>query len=183
MTDGSRYPKDTYILLGKVTKAHGMQGELKVICYSGEPENLRHYRELIFINSNGKRSIPFPLKATRKQGKYAIVRIAEVNNRDEAERFEGLEVLLDKNQLPSLEKDEYYWHNLEGTLIQDTARKELGVVETVFNNGAQDVLIVKGKSGEFFIPVTKEIVIGEEEGALIVDPPPGLLHLNVEKNE
>ena len=64
------------------------------------------------------------------------------------------------------------------TLINSTvsSKAEGGI----FNNGAQDVLIVEGMREDILIPMTREIVIREEEGKLIVDPPPGLLELNSE---
>ena len=59
----------------------------------------------------------------------------------------GNDILVDKAQLPDLSKDEFYWHQLEGLVV--TAHFEgqqirLGVVKSLLETGANDVLVVEG---------------------------------------
>ena len=59
----------------------------------------------------------------------------------------------------------------------------VAAVKSLFNNGAQDILVVSSGDGEILIPVAKSIVVQETTEALIVDLPPGLLFgEDLEKN-
>lgn len=180
MVEDFSYPAGEYLLLGKVSKAHGMRGEVKIFLYSGQPENLRSYKELFLIDRQGTLLGPLSVLRSRDQGKLAIVQFASVTDRNQAEEIEGRGVLLAKTDLPEIADDEYYWHQYLGKAVVDVAGKNLGRVEHIFRTGLQDILVIKSVDAdeEILIPVTREIIVGETAGELTVDPPPGLLELN-----
>lgn len=175
-----QYPADEFLLLGRITRAHGLRGEVKVFLHSGQPENIRSYGHLFLIDRHGELSGPWPVLRSRNQGKLAIVQLASLTCRDQAEAMEGRGVLLAKADLPEIPADEYYWHQYIGKEAVDVAGRILGKVEHIFRNGLQDVLVLRklGSDEEILVPMTKEIIVGETAGKLIVDPPPGLLELN-----
>lgn len=182
MSEEYTYPKKDYLLLGKVAKAHGLRGEVKIFSFSGHPENIGTYRELVLTDSSGTLSTPLAVYKSRVQGKMAIVQLESIANRNEAEAIEGRGVLLPKNLLPNTGEGEYYWHQFEGKLVVDIDSTIIGRVKALFNNGAQDVLVVEGERQEILIPVTKEIVVEEDAEKLLVNPPPGLLELGAEND-
>ncbi len=75
-----------------------------------------------------------------------------------------------KNLLPDTAEDEYYWYQYEGKLVIDQDGQTIGRVESLFNNGAQDIMVVKSGEEEILIPMTKSIIVQETAEALIVDP-------------
>ena len=180
MSEDFHYPADEYLLLGKITKAHGLRGEVKIFLHSGQPENIRSYKELFLIDRQGELFGPLSVLRSRDQGKFAIVQFTSVNDRNQAEEIEGRGVLLAKTDLPEVSEDEYYWHQYLGKTVVDVTGKTLGKVEHIFQTGFQDVLVIKGfdADGEILVPVTREIIVGETAGELTIDPPPGLLELN-----
>lgn len=177
MEEEYRFPTDLYLLLGRVTKAHGLRGEVKLFLHSGQPENLGEYRELHLVDRRGLINGPFAVLRHRLQGKGAIVLLKTIDDRSRAEEIEGRGVLLAKSLLPELDTDEYYWHRLLGKTVVDGQGKSVGTIERLFHNGAQDVLVITAGKREILIPMTKSIVIGETETTVIVDPPSGLLEL------
>jgi 16S rRNA processing protein RimM len=183
MTKDYSYPADEYVLLGKITKAHGLRGEVKIFSFSGQPENFSEYKEIVLVNTSGKLSLPLAIEALRIHGKTAIVKLTSVNSRELAEKIEGRGVLLSKNLLPETAEDEYYWYRYEGKLVVDLSGLTIGRVESLFSNGAQDVLVVKSGNEEILIPVTKSIIVSETAEEIIVDPPPGLLDLTNESGD
>lgn len=180
MTEDYSYPAGEFILLGKITRAHGLRGEVKMLPYSGHPENVGGYREIVLVGRSAELSGPLAIEKSRVQGKTAIVQLASITTRSEAEAIEGRGVLLSKQYLPEAGENEYYWHQYIGKLVRDKQGNSLGRVETLFYNGAQDVLVIRGDRSEILIPVTREIVVRESAEELVVDPPPGLLELNSE---
>jgi len=178
MAENYSYPADEYILLGKITKAHGLTGEVKVFLYSGQPANLKNYKELVLVDGKGLLSPPLRIAESREQGNIAVVRFETVRDRNFAEKIEGMGVLLAHSQLPTPEKDEFYYHLLIGKQVVDADGSLIGKIENIFSNGAQEILVVTRDSEEFYIPLIKEIIIAENAGGLVIQPPPGLLDIN-----
>ncbi|MCP3887603.1 MAG: 16S rRNA processing protein RimM [Desulfobulbaceae bacterium] len=172
------YPTDRYLLIGRVGKPHGLRGEFKLICFSGQPESILSYTRLVLVDKNGNLSGPLVTRKSRVQGKNVVIALETINDRDQVEAIVGVGVLVAKEDLPETGENEYYWHHLEGQELVDLEGNIIGTVASLFNNGAQDILVVSAGSEEVLIPVTKEIVVGENDGALIINPPPGLLELN-----
>lgn len=183
MAQDFTYPEDSHLLIGRVSKPHGLRGELKITCFSGQPENFLDYSELVFVDGKGRLSAPLPVTSRRVQGKHVVIRFASINSREQAEEAVGAGVLIAKDSLPQLRIDEFYWHQYQGRRLVDKKGKEIGTVKNLFNNGAQDVLVVKVGEEEILIPVTKEIIVGEVADALVIDPPPGLLEINLHSDE
>lgn len=178
MADDYSFPLDDYVLVGKVTKAHGLRGEVKVFPFSEEPANLVQYKTLVLVDSRASLSAMLTVTKSRIQGKTAVIQFNTIDDRTKAENIEGMGVLLPLDDLPAVDGDEYYWHDYEGKLVVDRNGTEIGRVDHLFSNGAQDVLVVKNNGGEILIPVTNEIVLEEIAETLVIDPPPGLLELN-----
>ena len=178
MSEDFLYPADEFLLLGKIAKAHGLRGEVKVFLHSGQPENIQNYQELILVDQAGKCFTPLTILKSRCQGKTAIVQFASITNRTLAEEIEGRGVLLAIENLPEINEDEYYWHEFLGKSVVDIHGKTIGKVDHIFPNGAQDILVVKSANEEILIPVTKSIIVEETAEQLTINPPPGLIELN-----
>jgi 16S rRNA processing protein RimM len=166
------------LLLGKITKAQGLRGEVKIFLHSGQPENLADYPELVLVDTSGNVSEPLAILKSRAQGKAAIVHLTTISTRDAAERIEGMGILLDRKHLPAVGDHEFYWHQYQGKLVVDVDGQVIGRVAHLFNNGAQDILVIKAGDEEILVPVTKSFVVGETADKLIIKPPPGLVELN-----
>lgn len=180
MTDYFPYPTDAYILLGKVTSAHGLRGEIKIFSYSGQPENFSGYKEIVLVDTAGNLSTALAVEKFRIQGRTVIAQLASINSRDLAEKIDGRGVLLAKDLLPETGEDEYYWYQYEGKLVLDQEGHSIGRVRSLFNNGAQDIMVVESGEKEILIPITKSIIVKETDEYLLVNPPPGLLDLTDE---
>lgn len=183
MADDYSYPTDKYVLLGKVAKAQGLRGEVKIFSFSGQPENFCGYKEVILVNTTGNLSSAFAIEKLRVHGRTVIVKLARVDNRGQAEEIVGMGVLLAKDLLPDTGEDEFYWYQYEGKLVTDLSGRNIGRVECLFNNGAQDIIVVKSGMDEILIPVTKSIIVKETAEELIVNPPPGLLDIKNESGD
>jgi 16S rRNA processing protein RimM len=171
------YPAEDFLLLGKVVKAHGMLGEVKIFSFSGQPENINKYRELILVGSGGNLSPPLPVLKSRVQGKMAITSLDSINNRDEAEHIEGMGVLLARKNLPKLSGDEFYWHQYIGKKVKGCKGQDIGRIKTVFTNTMQDIMVIVSGSCEILVPISKSIIIKENCDEIVIDPPPGLIEL------
>lgn len=171
-----------HVLVGKVVKAHGIKGEVKVFPYSGSPQNFSSYKTLVLVEPETGALHSRAVSRARSQEKTAILELAGVVGRDAADSLRGFEVWVAKADLPESGPDEYYWHTMEGALVVTEDGRELGCVTGLFNAGAHDILVVTGQGREYLIPVLDEIIcrIDEQNHTLVIAPPPGLLELNDE---
>lgn len=174
------YPKDKYLLVGKTTKPHGLRGEVKIYCFSGQPENFLEYKELTLRDLKGRLTGPIAITASRVQGKSAVVKFATIADRTAAEEIEGYEVLLLKEHLPKAKPGEYYWHQYEGKQLVDKDGALIGTVKELFNSGAQDILVVDTNNDDVLIPVIDDFIVEETNDKIVVDLPPGLLEINAD---
>ncbi len=176
------YPEEQYILIGTVAKAQGLRGEVNIYALSGEPENLKDYSKLTLVDKKGNLSPELDIKKFRVQKERAIVLFDQVTDRTHAEKLAGMGVLLAKEDLPQLADDEFYWYQLIGLIVSTIEGRHLGTMESVFSNGAQEIMVIKGDDNEYLVPLTDDIIVEQDEEKLVIDPPPGLLEINVEEN-
>jgi 16S rRNA processing protein RimM len=113
----------------------------------------------------------------RIQGKAAIVGFETISDRNQAEQLKGMGVLLDKEDLPP-ESEGASWDRFLGVPVKTQEGRELGRAETIFFNGAQDILVVQGSGREYLIPIVDTIIIRRTDKEITIAPPPGLLEIN-----
>ena len=113
------------MLLGKVTKVHGLRGEVKIFSYSGQPENFSGYKEIVLVDSAGNLICSRLLSKNSGSRERLLLSdllrsIIEIRRKKlSAEVFS-----LQKNLLPDTDEDEYYWYQYEGKLVVDRAGRD-----------------------------------------------------------
>ena len=182
MADGFSYPTDEYVLIGKITKAHGIKGELKLIAFSGQPESITRHKAFILVSRQGKLSSTLNVVRSRPGSRSVIVQFEGISNRNDAEKLCGFGVLVHKEDLPVLQDDEFYLYELEGLQVLTEKKEVIGNVESFFSNGMQDILVVRDGKNEFLIPLIPGLIRERNENSMVIAPPPGLLDINRSDN-
>lgn len=100
----------------------------------------------------------YRLQEGREHGDGLLVRLAGIADRDAAAALRGREVSVWRAQLPALEDGEYYWSDLEGLHVLTRDGVSLGVVERLFETGANDVMVVRGERQRLIPFVMDEVV-------------------------
>ena len=162
------------MLMGVITGAHGVRGEVRVKSFTAEPDAIARYGPL--EDERGGRR--FALTLTGAVKGVLIARLDGVADRNAAERLKGTHLYLPREALPPPGPDEYYHADLIGlaAVLRDGA--PLGQVRAVHEYGAGDSLEVETPDGGIvMVPFTEAVVpeIDLAAGRLVVDPPPGLL--------
>lgn len=146
--------KDEKIILGKINGLHGVKGWVKVFSNTDPREGIAQYSHWFLQLPNTGQWREIKLEGGRRQAKTVIAKLEGYNDRDEAMQLVGANIAINVNQLASLNKDEYYWRDLIGLRVVNQQDIELGVVESLFETGANDVLVVKDETQERLIPWT-----------------------------
>ncbi|MBM4320690.1 MAG: 16S rRNA processing protein RimM [Deltaproteobacteria bacterium] len=162
--------------IGKVVAAHGVRGEVKARLYHAE-SRLLEVLERIFLRDEQGELREEKLLAVRATPRGPILRLAGVEDRTAAEQLVHGELVVPREWLPEAGEDEVYYHDLVGLRVLDRQGRALGAVAEVFDNGANDVLVVREGGRELLIPFIDEVVVEVdlEEGKLLLDPLEGLL--------
>lgn len=174
-----------FLAIGKVVKAQGIKGEVKILPYSGDASQLTGYQNLYLRDADGAGALAGPrtyqVRSSRCHGRFFVVLLVGLATRNEAEELVGHEVLVAQNELPDLADDEFYWHKLVGMRVVTDEGQALGTVAALFATGAHDVLVVKGGGHEHLIPARREFIVEIDyaAGRLVISPPPGLLDMNL----
>lgn len=168
----------SYVPVGKISKAQGLEGEVKIIAFSGNPDEFASYQRVYLARGHELQSRT--VESSRSHGKFAIVKLREITGRNEAESLIGVEVFVLKSQMPALAPDEFYWHEMVGLTVVTAQGQTLGKVTSLIGTGGHDVLVVTGQTQEYLIPVTKEIIVRQDmqAGILVIAPMDGLLEMN-----
>jgi 16S rRNA processing protein RimM len=161
------------VLIGEVLRSHGVRGELKIYPLTHDPERFRKLREVLLVK--GETREHFTVNNARIQKDFVFLSLEGISDIEEAARFQGWEVRIDRSQVPPLAEGWYYFE-LEGMDVFE-GPAYLGKLVQVIQTGANDVYLVKGPRGEVCIPALKSVVKKVDVTAkrMEVVLPPGLL--------
>lgn len=161
------------VLIGEVLRPHGVGGELKVYPITTDPERFSKLHEVILCK--GKIDQRFKVVSARVQMDQVLLSVEGIESVEQAEKFRGWEVRIDRSEVPPLQEGWYYFE-LEGMKVYE-GDTFLGVLTQVLETGANDVYVVKGSNGELCIPALKSVVkhVDVKAGRMDVILPPGLL--------
>ncbi|MGB9616167.1 MAG: ribosome maturation factor RimM [Desulfomonilaceae bacterium] len=159
-----------WVVIGKVIKAFGIKGELRVRPYT---ESLEAFQSSLRLEIGGS---VFEVVHVRPHKGDVLVALAGVEDPETAKTLSGLLVRTEADSLPEKEDDEYYWFELEGLRVVTLDGRELGVVHHLFATGANDVVEVHGPKGEILLPWIDDVIerVDLAAGLLVVDPLEGL---------
>ena len=144
------------VVLGRVAGPHGVQGWLRVRSFTEMRETLLGFPRWMLGGTSGW--IEYGLLEGRVHGDGLLVRLEGIADRDAAAALRGSEVAVWRAQLPALQEGEYYWSDLEGLNVFTVDGVALGVVERLFETGANDVMVVRGDR-ERLIPFVMDAVV------------------------
>ncbi len=144
------------VIMGKVVAAQGIQGWVKVQTFTEYLDSLLDYDTWYVGNEQAWR--PLQVLEADVHGKVLVAKLEGIADRTAAEKYKGLLVAVPRAELPEQEEGEYYWSDLVGMTVVTLAGETLGTVDTLLETGANDVLVVKGESGETLIPFIASVI-------------------------
>ncbi|MDF1578124.1 MAG: ribosome maturation factor RimM [Desulfurivibrionaceae bacterium] len=168
------------VRVGRLTKPHGIKGEVKVQPDFGSVEDFLAYREILLGSPDSELRRDFKVERCRFQGDLVILQLAGVGDRTAADALRGSEVWVDRELLPELLPGRYYRHDLIGMRVETENGRKLGRVETFLATGGHDILVVLDGGREYLIPLVDEFLLNVDAaaGLLTVAEVPGLFEIN-----
>lgn len=180
MTEG-RTPEG-FIVLGHITRAHGVHGAFVVVAYSEDPQSVLSAGQLELLSPDGLTRLPVDSLKGKVAAQGLIVKIKGVSTREAAAALKGWRLGLERRYLPEAEEDEVYLADLVGLEVRTPEGLTLGRVLHLMEAGVGLILVVaraEEPEKEILLPFHEEFVLDldMENRRLLFDPPPGLLDL------
>jgi len=170
------------VILGRITGVYGVKGWLKIFSYTDPKEAIVDYSPwYIRVESRkpgDQNQAPWTrvkLKAGKRHAKTVVAKLEHCNDRDDAMSYIGTEIAIEQEQLEALkDKNQYYWRDLIGLRVINQQDIELGIVKSLMETGANDVLVVSDETQdkERLIPWTMDnaiVAVDMEQKVITVD--------------
>ncbi|GAA5099840.1 hypothetical protein GCM10025760_36550 [Microbacterium yannicii] len=169
----------TQLRVGRLVKAHGLKGAIKLELYTDDPEG-RFVPGATFTlqvpESSPWHGKPLTVREFRWMNSHPVAFFDGVDDREAAEELLRAILWVDQDlEATPTEDDAWFDHQLVGLdVVRDG--QIVGKVARVDHMPAQDLLIVKVRDEEVLVPFVKAIVpeVDVAGGRVIVTPPAGL---------
>lgn len=180
---------DAYLIVARVLRAHGVNGELSCEIITEFPERFQKTKRVFLsppVNPGSMEPLPgsAPQPMAIKQARLAphrgqaevILQFADISDRDAAEKLRGWLVQVPEREAWKLPRGRFYWHQILGLRVVTNEGETIGTVSEIIETGANDVYVVKGDGRERLIPAVKQFVqeIAPERGEMVVSLLPGM---------
>jgi len=172
LADESTEPR--FLVIGRVTKPHGIRGEVRVEVYTDDPQR---YSLLDTIYIGDKKPEPLEIEHVRFLKTSVLLKLKGIDDRNGAESLRSTWLRIPEEQAIPLEEGQYYLYQIIGVNVYDESGNYLGAIKEVLETKANNVFIVTGDGGEILLPDIDEVVkeIDLEQQKMIVHLMPGLI--------
>ncbi len=159
---------DELILVGHILGAQGIKGWVRVYSHTSPRENIVNYGPWL-LERDGRRE--WVDVSGRLQGRHVVAKLDGIDDRNQAEALAGRELYIRARQLPRPAAGDYYWSDLIGLEVETLRAEPLGVIESMLETGADDVMVLGGERERLIPFVIDEIVreIDLEARRMVVD--------------
>ena len=144
-----------WIAVGRITRAHGIKGEVVVQPLSEVPSRFDAGSRL-FLREDDRD--PLTVTGTRAHRGRLLVTFEGVRDRDQAEGLAGSFLFVPSESAPPLPEGEYWTHELVGCDVLTEDGRALGPIREIIHTSANDVWVTESNEGETLIPALRDIV-------------------------
>ena len=163
---------ENLIVVGQIAGAFGVKGEVRVRSFTDDPEACFDYGPL--MDEAGK-VILTPIRHRPLNDLFGVT-AKEARQREEWEALRGTLLHAPREVLPEAEEGEFYVADLIGLPVVHVDGRELGVVKSVQNFGAGDLLEIRPAQGHaYLLPFTEETFPEISDSGLRAAPDEALL--------
>ncbi|MHB1223091.1 MAG: ribosome maturation factor RimM [Gemmatimonadaceae bacterium] len=171
-----------WVIVGRVRKVHGLQGELVVEAITDRPgEIFAPGRRVVAGTATariGREPRDFTVVRSRPFKGGFIIAFEGLSDCDEAEKWRGRFLFIPGTELAPLEEGEVYVHDLHGLRVALTDGTEVGTITDVYELPQGLGLDVKRDGRPSVVVPYRAGVVREVDvagGLMVIDPPAGLL--------
>jgi 16S rRNA processing protein RimM len=159
------------VAVGRVTRAHGVAGEVAVLVLSEVAE--RFEAGAVVYLEDGR---ALTVQDSRPHGGSVLVKFREIRDRDRAQGLVGALLVVPESMSPNLPEGSWWDYQLVGCEVVTESGRSLGALREVIHTPANDVWSAVGGDIETLVPVLKDVIVSVDVAArrIVVREIPGL---------
>ena len=156
-------------MIGIVLKPQGVRGECKIKPYAADLSLFSSWKKL-FLESGGVYS-PVSCHVTRIHDGFVYAILGESGNADEAEKFRGRKLYIDRANAAQPEDGAFFIADLIGCEAADETGRVIGILTDVLQHGPVDTWVFKTPNGTMMVPALMAVfpVVSPENRRIAVN--------------
>jgi len=170
--------KEECFYLGKIVSKFSFKGEVLIKLDTDEPEEYTGM-ESVFVEYN-ENLVPFFIERSGLHRSTLLrVKFEDVDTEDDAEDIMKCAVYLPLNQLPELDGDKFYFHEIIGFTVEDLNYGTVGKITAINDSTSQSLFEIDKNGKQVLIPLNDEFIekLDKKNKIIFVKTPEGLIDL------
>jgi 16S rRNA processing protein RimM len=161
---------ESFIEIGAVVRPWGVHGDFLVKTFADASRHLRLKR--VFIEG-----VERHIERSRQHSGGLMLKLRGIDTPEDAAKLRGATLELPESQFAAPPRDTYYHFQLLGLRVRTTSGQDVGILEEILENPANDVYVVRGPKGEVLVPAIGDVVkeVDVQQGVVTIEAIPGLL--------
>jgi len=159
-----------FLIAGKLRKTHGLDGEMWIEVLTDRPDMLKQ-GFFVFIGKNYEQQ---RIRSFRMADKLGLIRFEGFKDPESLNAFRNAFLYFKTENLPALNDEEYYHHELIGLVVKKQDGTILGNLTEIIVTGANDVYVITPNNGtkDLLIPAIKSVIkkIDLESNQMVISP-------------
>ncbi|GAA0872471.1 ribosome maturation factor RimM [Gangjinia marincola] len=172
--------KEECFYLGTIVGKFSFKGEVLLKVDADTPEEYTEM-ESVYVEFNDN-LVPFFIeRLSLHKSSLLRIKFEEVDTEDDAEDLFKAKTYLPLSELPQLNEDQFYYHEIIGFTVHDKAFGEVGTITGVNENPAQALFEIDHSGTEVLIPINDDLIstVDKVNREIHVACPEGLIELYV----
>jgi 16S rRNA processing protein RimM len=170
-----------HLIIGRVIKEWGVNGELKVMPIDIALSDFKEIDTILLQRyvaaTKTTETESFEIISKKYLNKTLVIALKGMDSVEKAKLYRHAHIVIETDELPQLEEDEYYQKDLIGLKVMTDSNDKIGQVIEILKTSASDIFVIKDGEKEVLVPVIKQFIdeINIKEGYIKIIPIEGLL--------
>ena len=142
------------IQIGVVAKPQGLKGELKI---NPLTDDINRFSDIDYVYLNQNK---YNITSVSIRGGFVVLKIENINSIDDAEKYRGATVSIDREDAVELSENEYFMVDLIGSKVMYEDGTFVGEIKNIDQFGGNFVVTcVDSSNREILFPFIQELLI------------------------
>ena len=146
------------LIIGKITAAHGVRGEVTVFPLTDDARRFLKLKDVFLCKEDTSDETSIVIKNARIDRDRVLVKFEGSEDRDIAESFKGRFISIDRKDAVKLQENSFFIEDLKGLEVTDDNKGVLGIIKDVYKSGPKHIVMIQraGKQ-DLLVPFANEI--------------------------
>ncbi len=164
--------------LGRIVSKFSFKGEVLIKLDTDEPKSYLEM-ESVFVEYDNN-LVPFFIeKSSLQKSNLLRVKFEDVESEEDAEDLLKCDLYLPLNLLPTLNEDQFYFHEVIGFTVEDINYGTVGILTGINDTTSQALFEIEKNGKQILIPMNDEFLekVDKQNRIISVKTPEGLIDL------